>query len=156
MSTDPSAQDRLDRHALVMAFWIPTGFVAACLLRLGYTTAGPWWIAAGFAAIIATFVGHIIINVVTGSRFTAGETALAAVVFAAAVLALLLLRLIGAPGMDAAQFTAFGIGLAALVGAVIIYMLIAFGPRGAFEKFDVIRDNNLRPASRLPHRGGRR
>ena len=49
-----------------------------------------------------------------------------------------------------------GLGLGALVFVVVVSMLISFGPRRAFEKFDVIRDNNLRAAARLPHRGGRR
>jgi hypothetical protein len=34
-------------------------------------------------------------------------------------------------------------------------MVIRDGPRAAFARFDIIRDNNPRRASRLPHRGGR-
>ena len=99
------------------------------------------------------FAGHVIINVATRSTFTAGETALGAVLFSASLVALLLMRL---GGFDAERFMAFGLGIAVLLAAVIVYMLIAFGPRSAFERFDVIRDNNLRRASHLPHRGGRR
>ena len=153
---EKSASDRLDRHALVMAFWIPAGFVAVCLLRLGHASGLHWWTAAGFAVIIATFAGHVIINVTTHSRFTAGETALGATIFSVSLVALLLMRLTGVGDLDGRAFMAFGLGLGALLIAVVVYMLIAFGPRRAFERFDVIRDNNLRRASRLPHRGGRR
>lgn len=156
MSSEPSAMDRLERHALVMAIWSPSAVGAAALMHRGLSVAGPWWIAAGFGAILAAFCAHIIINVVTQSRFTAGETALGAFAFAVAVLMLLFGRLVGGEGVDASVFIATGLGLASLVAAVIVYLLIAHGPRGAFARFDVIRDNNPRAASRLPHRGGRR
>lgn len=151
------ATGRLDRHALVMAIWAPSGFVAAVLLHMGIVMGGSdWWIAAGFAAILVAFVGHIIVNAVLRTNFTAGETALGMVAFAAALLALFGTVLAGPPALTDRIFLPVGLGLASLVVAVVIYLVIAFGPRRAFEKFDVIRDNNLRPASRLPHRGGRR
>lgn len=148
--------DRLDRHALVMAIWTPTFFVAAILLHRGLAYGGAWWIFAGFGFIIAAFVAHIIANAVLGTNFTTGERALGIFAFAAALLALLLTVLISPPGLGASIFLPFGLGLIALVATVIAYLVIAFGARGAFEQFDVIRDNNLRPASRLRHRGGRR
>ena len=154
--TDPTPTDRFHRHALVMAVWIPVGFVAVALLHLGLRGGGAWWIAGGFALLLAGFVGHIIINAVTGLHFTPGETALGAVGYALALLALVLGWLLNPEGIADGVFLAFGTGLAALLAAVITYLLIAFGPRGAFARFDVIRDNNLRAASRLPHRGGRR
>ncbi|MEQ1941558.1 hypothetical protein ABMA32_03955 [Mesorhizobium sp. VNQ89] len=148
--------DRLDRHALVMAIWTPSAFVAATLLHRGLSSGGAWWIFSGFAVIIAAFVAHIIANAVLGKGFTTGERALGIVAFAASVLALLLAVLVGPPGLGARIFLPVGLGLISLVVAVVAYLVIAFGARGAFEQFDVVRDNNLRPASRLPHRGGRR
>jgi Na+/H+ antiporter NhaD/arsenite permease-like protein len=59
------------------------------------------------------------------------------------------------PGFAAHQFWVAALGLVALAAAVILYMVIRYGPRAAFERFDIIRDNNPRRASRLPHRGGR-
>jgi len=154
--TDPTPIDRLSRHALVMALWTPVGFVAVALLHMGLTGGGPWWITAGMAMILAAFVGHIIINVTTSSSFTSGETALGALSYSAALVALVLGRLIGPDDMGEGVFLTIGVGLAVILAAVIVYMLIAFGPRGAFARFDVIRDNNLRASSRLTHRGGRR
>lgn len=154
--TETTASDRLDRHALVMAIWVPSGFVATMLLHFGILHSGSWWIVAGFALLIATFVGHIIVNVVLKTAFTAGETALGGVVFAVALIHLLISWLLFPDWLQPRVFMMLGLGLASLVVTLIVYLLIAFGPRQAFEKFDVIRDNNLRPASRLPHKGGRR
>ncbi len=148
--------DRLDRHALVMAIWTPSGFVAATLLHKGLVSGGDWWIFAGFVAIIATFVAHVIANAVLKTGFTTGERALGIVAFAAALLSLLMAVLVGPAELGARIFLPVGLGLISLVVTVVAYLVIAFGARSAFEKFDVIRDNNLRPASRLPHRGGRR
>lgn len=153
---DGARTERLDRHVLVMAIWLPLGFVATALLHTGLTGGGAWWIAAGFAAIIAAFAGHVIANAVLGTSFTYGETALGAVAYAVALLAFLgTLVLAPAPVVESILLPV-ALGLAALLAAVILYLIIAFGARGAFERFDVIRDNNLRAASRLPHRGGRR
>lgn len=148
--------DRLDRHALVMAIWTPSAFVAATLLHKGLMSGGDWWIFAGFAAIIAAFAAHIVANAVLGTGFTAGERALGIVAFAAALLSLLLTVLVGPAELGARIFLPVGIGLMSLVVAVVAYLVIAFGARAAFEQFDVIRDNNPRRTSRLRHRGGRR
>ncbi|WP_397543881.1 hypothetical protein [Roseovarius salis] len=148
--------DRLDRHGLVMAVWSPAALLAAGLLHKGVTGGGAWWIGAGFGGIILGFVGHVIINTVLKTRFTSGETALGLVVFAAAIVTLLLTVLLAPAEITRSVVLPVGLGLVSLVVTVVVYLLIAFGPRGAFERFDVIRDNNLRPASRLPHRGGRR
>jgi hypothetical protein len=45
-------------------------------------------------------------------------------------------------------------GMIALLLAAVFYMLTRFGTRDAFDKFDIIRNNNPRRASRLI-RGGR-
>lgn len=148
--------DRLDRHALVMAIWTPSSFVAAILLHRGLTYGGAWWIFAGFGFIITAFVAHIIANAVLDADFTTGERALGIFAFATALLSLLLAVLVGPPGLAGRILLPVGLGLMSLVAAVVAYLVIAFGARGAFEQFDVIRDNNLRPASRLRHRGGRR
>lgn len=160
--------DRLDRHALVMTIWTPFGFVAAALLHKGLSagltggladeggTGSGWWIAAGFGAILCAFVGHVIANAVTGTRFSQGEVALGGVVYGVGVIALLFAVLYLPAAAVATIVLPAGLGLATLLAAVIVYMVIHFGARPAFARFDVIRDNNLRAASRLVHKGGRR
>jgi hypothetical protein len=115
-----------------------------------------WWFAAGFVVLNVAFVGHIIINAMLKTGFSAGETALGIFGFAAVLAALLTTVLVGPSDFAMRIFMPVGLGLISMVVTVVASMLISFGPQKAFEKFDVIRDNNLRPASRLPHRGGRR
>lgn len=148
--------DQVDRHALVMAIWTPSAFVAAALLHKGLVSGGGWWFFASFAAVIAAFVAHIIANAVLKTDFTAGERALGIVVFAVALVSFLLSILLGPTELGTRIFLPVGLGLISLVAAVVAYLVIAFGARAAFERFDVIRDNNPRPASWLPHRGGRK
>jgi hypothetical protein len=151
---NPSQRSRkLDRHALVMAFWLPAAVVAVALFHHGFGPGGPWWVAGGFAAVLAGFGAHVIVNAVTGTGFTAREVALGLFAYALAALALVLSVLL-TPGFDGGDFWPGALGLMALAAAVLLYMVIRHGPRGAFERFDIIRDNNPRRASRLPHRGG--
>lgn len=150
------AFDRLDRHALVMAMWTPAAFLAAALLMKGLGGAGIWWFVAAFAAIIVTFCCHIVANAILGAGFSTGERAMGVFAFAVSLSAYLVTLAAGSPETVGRIFAPVGLGLLSLVVAVVAYMVIAHGPRRAFEAFDVIRDNNLRPASRLPHRGGRR
>lgn len=147
--------DRLDRHALVMAVWLPLGLVALTLFHYGFSGGGTWWIAGGFGAVLAGFLAHVIINAVLGTDFGPREVALGLAGFAACVVALLLALLL-VPGFGAAFLLPVALGLIAVAGVVLGYLLIAHGPRGAFALFDIIRDNNPRAGSRLPHRGGRR
>ena len=153
---NPNSQlDRLSRHGLVMAIWAPAVFAAALLFHAGYLYAMNWWFVAAFGSLIIAFCAHIIVNVVLKTGFTAGETALGSAILVALSLAYLI-TIMTAPELVGRLMMPIGLGLGALVVVVVVSMLISFGPRRAFEKFDVIRDNNLRAASRLPHRGGRR
>lgn len=149
------AKDRLDRHALVIAVWLAAGAVAVVLFHLGLSGAGLGWLAGGFAALLAGFGGHVIVNAVLGTGFSAREVALALVLSLVALLALVLTTL-ARPGFAQAFFLPLAGGAALLVAAVVFYLVTRHGPRRAFELFDVIRDNNPRAASRLPHRGGRK
>ena len=155
MSSEDEAAERLDRHALVLAVWLPAGFVALGLLHYGFGTGGPWWVAAGFAALLAGFAAHVIVNAVLGTSFTARETGLGMVLYATGMVALVLAVLL-ADGFAARFFLPVAGGMITLLLAAVFYMLIRFGTRAAFDKFDVIRDNNPRRASRLSQRGARR
>lgn len=149
------AEERLDRHALVVAVWLAAGAVALVLFHMGFGAGGVVWLAGGFAALLAGYAGHVIVNAVLGTRFTPREVALGLVVMLAAFVALVLATLL-VDGFADRFFLPVTGGLASLVAAVVLAMLIRHGPRRAFEVFDVVRDNNRRPASLLPHRGGRK
>ena len=149
------AEARLDRHALVIAVWLAAGAVAALLFRLGLAGAGTWWLAGGFAALLAGFAGHVIVNAVLGTTFSPREVALALVLALVGLLALVLAAL-AVEGFAETYFLPLVGGAALLVTVAVFYLVTRHGPRRAFEVFDVIRDNNPRAASRLPHRGGRK
>ena len=154
---DPSGRiERFNRHGLVMAIWAPAVFAAVVLFHAGYVHTTNWWFVAAFGSLIIAFCAHIIVNVVLKTGFTTGETALGSTILVGLTLGYLITIMTAPDVLVGRLMMPIGLGLGALVLVVVISMLISFGPRRAFEKFDVVRDNNLRAASRLPHRGGRR
>ena len=155
MSSEDEASERLDRHALVLAVWLPAGFVALGLLHYGFGAGGTWWVAAGFAALLAGFVAHVIVNAVLGTVFTRGEAGLGMVLYASAMVALVLAMLL-VDGFAVRFFLPGAGGMIVLLLAAVFDMLIRFGTRGTFDRFDSIRDNNPRLASRLIQRGRQR
>jgi hypothetical protein len=146
---------RIDRHALVMSIWLPTGFVALALFHYGFGAGGPLWVAFGFAAILVGFVVHVIVNTVLGTGFSTGEVALSLALSFAAVIAFVLATLFSTSFAERNFLVVIG-GLATLAAAIVFYMVTRAGTRGAFESFDIIRNNHPRQSARLPHRGGRR
>ena len=151
-----SKTDRLSRHGLVMALWAPAIFVAAVLFHAGYLYAVNWWFVGAFTALVLAFCAHIVVNVVSKTGFTEGEVALGSAILVCLTVVYLITILTASNASVERLKTPVGLGLGVLVVVVVASMLISFGPRRAFEKFDIIRDNNLRKASHLPHRGGRR
>jgi MFS family permease len=149
------ASDRLDRHALVMSIWLPSGFLALAMLHYGFNAGGPAWVFAGFLPIAASFALHVVVNAVLSTSFTEREVGLALALAAAAMAGFLLASLF-VGGFADHFFLPVVAGLASLVAIAVAYLVIRHGPRRAFAAFDIIRDNNPRRASRLPHRGGRR
>lgn len=135
----------LDRHALVTALWLSFGLAAVALFDHGFGPGGAWSLGAGFATVIAAFVGHVIVNAVYGTGFTRGELALGLVGFGAALVAFVLALLV-APDFAVADALVVGIGFIAVFVAVVFYMVTHYGVRRVFDAFDVIRD--FRPTDR--------
>ena len=135
---DRTTIQALDRHALVMAVWLPAGLVAAALFHYGLGRGGPAFMLAGFGAILAAFAGHVIVNVLHGTNFTARELALGLVLYAAALVAFGVATLLR-PGFAARAFVPMSAGLILIFASVVFTMVTRSGVRGAFESFDVIR-----------------
>ena len=135
-------QDVIDRHALVMAVWIALGAAAAMLLHFGVGTGGIWAVAAGYTALLAAFVGHIIVNAVYETTFTRSERALGLVVFFASLLWLCLAGLLDGNFRDH-SFVPLVLGLLAFGACALFYMITHFGVRVVFDAFNVI--GNFRP-----------
>lgn len=136
--TNLETNERLDRHALVMAFWLPTSVVAGSLLHYGLQTARPVFILGGFGVVIAGFVGHVVVNAVLKSDFTIAEIALGLVLILTSLVAFGLAVLFAGDSV-AVSFVPLSIGGVALVATIGFYMLSKLGTRGAFESFYVIR-----------------
>jgi len=130
--------DALDRHALVMAVWLPLVLVAATAFHYGFG-AGDWpFISAGFAVLIAAFAGHVIINVTLGTRFTVREVAFGLVVYCAGAIVFGFAMLLS-PNFRSEFALPASLGLLGTAAAIIVTMILWLGLRGAFESFDVIR-----------------
>ncbi len=141
-------QARLDRHALVMALWLPLGLVSSVLFHHGFATDGSWWVAGGFLIILAGYAGHIIVNAALGTGFTARETGVGMVLFLAALNAFAGAMVL-VDGFYESHFLTIAMGMTALVVIAALTMVTRHGARAAFEKFDIIRDNNPRPSSEV-------
>ena len=130
--------DALDRHALVMAVWLPLVLVAAVAFHYGFAAGGWPFISAGFAVLIAAFVGHVIVNVILGTRFTPSEVALGLVFYCTSVLAFGLAILLSS-SFQSLYVLPVSVGLLCVAAVIVITMILWLGLRGAFESFDVIR-----------------
>lgn len=128
----------LDRHALVMALWLPLGFAAAVLFHAGLASGRPVLVLGAFGVVAAAFLAHVIVNAVLGTRFTTRELALGLVLYGGALLGFGLAVLLS-PAFAARAFLPVSGGLLMIFGVVVFYMITHFGARGAFEGFDVIR-----------------
>jgi hypothetical protein len=130
--------DALDRHALVMAIWLPLVLVAATAFHYGFAADGWPFISAGFVVLLAAFIGHVIVNIVFETRFTASEVALGLVTYCVSVLGFGLAMLLSssAQRLYAVPVT---LGLLGMASAIVVTMILWLGLRGAFESFDVIR-----------------
>jgi len=130
--------DALDRHALVMAVWLPFGLVAAALFHFGFGAGGWPFVAGGFAAVIAAFAGHVIVNVVFATTFTPKEIALGLVLYVAGLLIFGVVALVSS-SFRTEYFLPVSLGFMITAAAVVLTMITWLGTRSAFDSFDVIR-----------------
>jgi hypothetical protein len=137
-ATSTRELDALDRHALVMAVWLPLVLVAAVAFHYGFGAGGWPFISAGFAVLIAAFVGHVIVNVMLGTRFTLREVALGLVAYCTSLLAFGFALLLSFD-FQSAYVLPVSLGLLCMAVAIVITMILWLGLRGAFKSFDVIR-----------------
>jgi hypothetical protein len=132
-------RQRLDRHALVVTIWFALGLVAVVLFERGLAAGQPGWVLVGMAVILLAFVGSVIVNAVYRTAFTAGELALGLVAYGTALFAFAVASLLSRDFREVFLLP-LSLGFLALFGAVVFYMLAAFGVRRTFEGFDRIRE----------------
>jgi hypothetical protein len=130
--------EALDRHALVLAIWLPLILVAATAFHYGFEQGGWPFICAGFVIVLAAFIGHVIVNVVCETQFTAREVALGLITYCVSVLGFGLAMLLS-PSFQRLYAVPVTLGLLGIASAIVMTMILWLGLRGAFESFDVIR-----------------
>ena len=137
----------LDRHALVMTLWLPAVPVAGALVHFGLGAGAVIAMAAAFGVILLAFVGHVIVNHVTATTFTARELALGMVLYLVALLAFSLSALIDPVLWSGRHWIVAG-GFFSLFAAAVVYLVTARGVQNAFNGFDVIRSFRAGPDER--------
>ena len=130
--------DALDRHALVIAVWLPLLLVAAAVFHYGFGAGGWPFITAGFVVLIAAFAGHVIVNATLGTQFTPKEVALGLVVYCTGLLAAGFATLVSTV-FRSHYAMPVSLGFLGTATVVIFTMILWLGLRGAFDSFDVIR-----------------
>lgn len=149
-----TAEQALDRHALVMTVWLTAGLVAATLFHYGLVAGGAAFLLAAFGVILAAFAGHMIVNVVTSTQFSPRELALGLVLYVVALVGFGIATLVQ-PGFRTVAFLPVSAGFVGLFAVVVFYMVTSAGVRGAFESFDVIRTFRA-PSRQASPRAGER
>lgn len=133
-----SRKQQVERHALVLSFWLALGFAGSILVQLGFRRSDALVTLAGFAVLIAGFIGHIIINKYYETSFTERETALGLLMYSVSLLGFLLLGVFS-DAFTRTNFISGAAGFVAIFATVIFFMISRYGLRQAFNFFDVIR-----------------
>jgi len=131
--------EALDRHALVMACWLAAALPAAILFHYGFGQGGAPYLFCGFAAILAGFVAHVIVNAVYATGFSPRELGLGLIVYGTGLVAFVMASLVNA-AFAAHNFMPLSVGFIVTGAVVIFYLITRYGARQAFEGFDAIRD----------------
>ena len=105
----------------------------ATAFHYGFAAGGWPFISAGFVVLLAAFIGHVIVNIVFETRFTASEVALGLVTYCVSVLGFGLAMLLSssAERLYAVPVT---LGLLGMASAIVVTMILWLGLRGAFSR----------------------
>lgn len=122
-----------DRAILVFAIWASLGALGLCLFLEGLARDAWLLSAAGVLAIVAAFAAHMVVNAVSGTGFTRGETALG--IAAYGVLGLVFLAGALSGSMTAADYRAGLTFFGVLAAGMLAYVVTRNGLRGAFSQF---------------------
>jgi hypothetical protein len=127
------AEAGIERGIAVFSNWAVSGFACLGFVMEGLHRDSYLIALIGIGAVVAGFVGHLIINHVFSIEFTNGETAL----FLAAFGVLILIFLVAWLTQNLSRNGIYmGLTLVSTVASgLVIYLSTRFGMRGAFSRF---------------------
>jgi hypothetical protein len=122
----------LQEHRLaIMTNWAFFASFGFCFVLSGFSVSDPVAGLVGFAAFIAGFIAHIIINRIFRVAFTSPQVALALTAFIIAVLAFIASALFD-PAFSRTNIYVGFAGFGAIMVAFIVYVFINYGVRGSY------------------------
>ena len=99
-----------------------------------------WWAGLlGYALLVAGFVGHVIINRMFGTGFSAGEIAFGLVAFGISALSFIGSWLFD-PSVGAVNLGIGLVGFGAMTACLLGYLLVTYGVRGSYTLIHSLRD----------------
>lgn len=141
-----SHDQNIDRSILVFSIWGVFGFLGLGFLLEGFSRGAYLVSLIGTILILATFVGHVVVNVVFEEGFSSGETALG--IGASGLLSLVFVIGWAEGGMLPANFYAGLTFFGALTVALITYLVTRYGLRGAFSHFHLRQPASITESER--------
>lgn len=135
----------VERDLLVFSIWAVLGLGGLVLLLEGFSRDSYFVSLAGTAALVATFVAHMVVNAVFDCGFRPGEAALGISAFGALALAFIGGWAVG--GLSPADYLSGLTLLATLAFGLPAYLATRYGLRGAFSRFHVRHADDGKPAA---------
>jgi len=127
-----TAADAREHRLAVMTAWAFFGAFGVCLILSGFSEESLLAGLSGFAAIIAGFVAHVIINRIFAADFSQPQVALGLVAFTVGALCYIASVLFD-PGFGETDVATGLVGFTALASAFVIYIIVNYGVRGSYQ-----------------------
>jgi hypothetical protein len=127
-----NADETREHRLAVMTGWAFFGSFGICLILSGFSESSMVAGLAGFAALIAGFVSHIVLNSIYRVGFTQPQIALGLGAFAVGVFCWLASVLFN-PGFREIDVATGLVGFSALAAAFVVYIIINYGVRGSYQ-----------------------
>lgn len=124
--------DTREEHRLaIMTAWSLLGSFGFCFVLSGFSGNDPVMGLLGFAAFVAAFVAHLILNRIFATGFSPAQVALGLSAFTVAVLCFILSSVFDPAFGETDRLVGFA-GFGALTLCFVLYLMINYGVRGSY------------------------
>ncbi|CAN5202079.1 hypothetical protein BH10PSE7_BH10PSE7_13850 [soil metagenome] len=131
MRADTSASAPLEHRLAIMTNWAFFASFGFCFILSGFAGSEPIAGLAGFAAFVAGFIAHIIINRIFRVGFTSPQVALGLIVFTMSVIGFAASWIFD-PSFSDADVLIGIVGFGAIMACFIVYIMINYGVRESY------------------------